>query len=99
MFHNIVPENNDAFVPFSYEFQTVPQQNQALVFANIHKQQFLLLYYRVTGNLPSLALVAQANDVKGWGSSAQQFSLTQHILLHWNLMDHPPYDEFMGRYE
>jgi len=26
MFHNTVPENNDAPVPSSYEFQTVPQQ-------------------------------------------------------------------------
>lgn len=26
MFHNIVPENNDASVPSSYEFQTVSQQ-------------------------------------------------------------------------
>lgn len=86
---------------FHMSFKLCPSRNQALPFANIHKQQFplLLVKYCVTGHLPSLALVAQTNDVTGWGPSAQQFSPTQHTLLHWILLDHLPYDEFLGRYE
>ena len=63
-------------------FKLCPSRNQALTFADIHKQQFPLLHYCVTGSLPSVALVAQTN-VTGCGSSAQQFSPTQRTLLQF----------------
>ena len=84
---------------FHMSFKLCPSRNQALPFANIHKQQFPLLNYCVIGNLPSLALVAQTNDVTGWESFSKTIQPHTATLLHWNLLDHPPYDELFGRYE
>jgi len=74
---------------FHMSFKLCPSRNQALPFANIHKQQFPLLNYCVTGNLPSLVLVAMSQG--GVLQHSVHFCIgtswtTHHMMNFWGDM-------------